>query len=192
MAGPIETEVKVALPDSIAILEEFGRLGLTLSVPRQFESNTIYDSPDGRLRQAGMLLRLRQAGSKSLITWKGQGESNKHKSRPELETTIGSIEVMQKVLGRLGFCPVFRYEKYRREFTENGNAAGVVTLDETPIGDFLELEGEAEWIDEMAGRLRFSSKNYLLESYGQLYLDFCKRQGVAPQNMVFTSESMSA
>ena len=45
---------------------------------------------------------------------------------------------------RLGF----KYEKYRTEFADA--AGGTVTFDETPIGNFLELEGSGAWIDEMA------------------------------------------
>jgi len=87
----------------------------------------------------------------------------------------------------LGFKPVFRYEKYRREFAQGNNSHGVVTLDETPIGDFLELEGPGDWIDETASRLGFSPENYSLESYGRLYQNYCERKGVKAQNMVFTS-----
>jgi adenylate cyclase class 2 len=95
--------------------------------------------------------------------------------------------VMRKILCHLGFEPVFRYEKYRREFSAGNSSSGVVTLDETPIGNFLELEGPGDWIDEMARLLRFSPNDYLVESYGRLYRKFCERQGVEPRDMVFTS-----
>lgn len=187
MASPTETEVKIPLPDSVAILQRLSHIGFVLSVPRQFESNTIYDSPDGRLRQAEMIVRLREVGGKFVLTWKGPGEQSKYKSRPELETTVGSLDVLHKILGQLGFEPVFRYEKYRREFTGENHSSGVVTVDETPIGDFLELEGPGDWIDETASQLDFSPENYRLESYGRLYQDYCERNGLAAQNMVFTS-----
>lgn len=187
MTGPIETEVKIPVPNPAAILEQLDRVGLTLSAPRQFESNTIYDSADGRLRQAGMILRLRESGGKFVLTWKGPEEPGKHKSRPELETTVGSLDVMREILRHLGFEPVFRYEKFRREFSAGNGSSGVITFDETPIGNFLELEGPGHWIDEMARLLRYSPDDYLLESYGRLYRKFCERQGVEPRDMVFTS-----
>ena len=187
MTSPTETEVKIPLSDSVAILEHLNRAGFTLSVSRQFESNTIYDSSDQRLRQAEMIVRLREAGGKFVLTWKGRGEPGRYKSRPELETTVGSLDVLHKILGQLGFEPVFRYEKYRREFTAGNPSSGVVTLDETPIGEFLELEGPGDWIDETARQLGFSPENYRIESYGHLYQDYCKRTGVEEQNMVFAS-----
>ena len=66
---------------------------------------------------------------------------------------------------------------------------GVVTVDETPIGNFLELEGPAEWIDAKAAALGFTPSDYILESYGRLYLADCERRGVEPSNMVFPPDS---
>lgn len=185
MTGVTETEVKIPLPDAVSILERLNQPDFKFSTPRQFESNTLYDSPDRRLRRAGMIVRLRETGGKFVLTWKGPGEAIKYKSRPELETAVGSLDVLHKILGHLGFEPVFRYEKYRREFTDN-TTGGVITLDETPIGDFLELEGPGDWIDKTAQRLGFSPEDYLLDSYGRLYEAYCERKGIKLENMVFT------
>lgn len=185
MTGVTETEVKIPLPDAVAILDRLNQAGFTMSAPRQFESNTLYDSPDRKLRQASMIVRLRETGAKFVLTWKGPGEAGKYKSRPELETAVGSLDVLHKILGHLGFEPIFRYEKYRREFADHV-ADGVITLDETPIGDFLELEGPGDWIDKTAQRLGFSPKDYLLDSYGRLYEAYCDRRGIKLENMVFT------
>jgi adenylate cyclase class 2 len=133
---------------------------------------------------------LRQfGGSKFVITWKGPVEPGPHKSRPELETSVGSLESMQQILERLGYQPVFRYEKFRAEFrdTTEDHSGGVLTIDETPIGNFLELEGAAEWIDRKASQLGFTPQDYILESYGKLYLGHCERRGVQPTHMTFAS-----
>ncbi|MBV9156122.1 MAG: adenylate cyclase, partial [Acidobacteriaceae bacterium] len=66
---------------------------------------------------------------------------------------------------------------------------GVVTLDETPIGTFLELEGPGDWIDETAKQLGFSRADYIVDSYGRLYLADCERRGVQPTNMTFASNT---
>jgi hypothetical protein len=68
--------------------------------------------------------------------------------------------------------------------TRSGSG-GTATLDETPAGVFLELEGEPAWIDEVAGKLGFTEPDYITASYIQLYVNHCKRQGVAPADMVF-------
>jgi adenylate cyclase, class 2 len=151
-----------------------------------FEANILYETEDRRLARSGMLLRLRQIGNRALVTWKGPGEPGPYKSRPELETTIGSAEVVGQILEQLGYKPSFRYEKYRTEFT-GGAGEGIVTVDETPIGDFLELEGAGDWIDATAKTLGFSRADYILDSYGRLYLADCERRGMEPGHMVFAS-----
>ena len=46
-------------------------------------------------------------------------------------------------------------------------------MDETPIGVYLELEGEGAWIDKVALQMGFSPAEYILKSYGTLYREHC-------------------
>ena len=186
-AGGVETEIKIRLGLIEHMPARLETAGFSISVPRAFEANTLFDTDDLALRKAQMLIRLRQIGDRNIITWKGKGEAGPHKQRPELETSIGSLETMTQILANLGYKPRFRYEKFRTEFQETGHPEGVVTFDETPIGNFLELEGPGDWIDRTAKRLGFSSGNYLLDSYAKVYGDDCARRGVQPSNMVFAS-----
>lgn len=189
MKNPTETEVKIRLPNSTAISDRLRATGFAESVRRQFESNTLYDTQNRSLQNQGMLLRLRQIGDQGVITWKGRDEPGLYKSRRELETTVGSIEILGQILAQLGLQPVFRYEKYRTEFVHPRDSDAVVTLDETPIGDFLELEGPGEWIDDTAKQLGFSRQDYVLDSYARLYVADCERRGMEPRHMVFASHS---
>ncbi len=187
MTGAREIEVKIRLDGIDSIPERLRRAGFAESAPRQFEANTLYDTEDAGLMRKRMLLRLRQSANTGLITWKGPGEAGPYKSRPELETSVGSIETLAQILEQLGYRSSFRYEKYRTEFRRAAESSGVVTLDETPIGNFLELEGPGKWIDETAQILGFSRQDYVLESYGRLYLADCERRGEQPGHMVFAS-----
>ena len=63
--------------------------------------------------------------------------------------------------------------------------AGVVTLDETPIGVFLELEGPAAWIDATAVVLGFSEADYITASYGSLFFQHREATGGTSRDMVF-------
>jgi adenylate cyclase class 2 len=182
----METEVKIRLADPQAFKSRLVEAGFYVSVARALEINDLYDTPDRSLRRQGMLLRLRRVGDESKITWKGAGVAGPHKSRPELETSIGSFEVLAEILKQLGFERIFRYEKFRTEY-ENGREHSVVTVDETPIGNYIEIEGEPEWIDGTARQLGFSANDYILASYGQLYLDHCRQHGLEPGDMIFTS-----
>jgi adenylate cyclase, class 2 len=186
MTSAEETEVKLRVPEERSAFERIRAAGFQVSVPREFEANILYDTEDRALLRQGMLLRLRQAGEREVITWKGRMVPGPHKSRPELETTVGSLRTVAQILGELGYQPTFRYEKFRTEFRA-AEGEGVVVLDETPIGTYLELEGPGEWIDETAAKLGFSRTDYVLDSYGTLYRNYCAERGLQPKDMTFAS-----
>lgn len=187
MAGmQTETEIKLALTDRESLLARLPSLGFRLSAPRQFEANTIYDLPTGTMRQEGCILRLRQTGtgadSRWILTYKGPATTGRHKSREELETAVADGSLLAQMLERLGYRATFRYEKYRTEFTDG---EGILTVDETPIGEYMELEGGAAWIDRQAATLGYGEGQYITRSYGGLYLDHCEKSHVTPGHMVF-------
>lgn len=186
MENSNEVEVKIPLADRASAEARLKQAGFQVSVPRQWESNNLYDTHDQALRQKHMLLRLRQSGDRAVLTWKGPGQAGPHKSRPELETSIGSFDTVRQIFEHLGLSEAFRYEKYRTEYTRD-HEDGLVTVDQTPIGDFLEIEGPADWIDSTASELGFSRDHYVLDSYGALYLKYCKDHSLEPHHMVFAS-----
>ena len=168
-------------------MDRLRSLGFRVAVARLFEANTLYDNEAQQLSSSGQALRLRQAGDHSVLTFKGPAaQGTAHKVREEFETSLGSLEVAAKIFERLGYQPRFRYEKYRTEYQKAGQD-GVVTFDETPIGEFLELEGSSSWIDATSKELGFGRQDYVLDSYGKLYLKECARRGVEPAHMVFSS-----
>jgi adenylate cyclase, class 2 len=183
---PTETEIKLRAPSTAAAARHLLRAaGFHVHRPRVFEDNMLFDTPGLRLRKTGTLLRVRQAGKDAKLTYKGRpNEGGRHKVREELEVNLPAAGPMQEIIQRLGFRPMFRYQKYRTEYKQHGNS-GIATLDETPIGIYLELEGTPAWIDRTARRLGFREQDYITESYGRLYLDWCKHQHVKPGNMIF-------
>jgi adenylate cyclase class 2 len=179
-----ETEIKLRISDPITTQAKLEQAGFKVSRERVFEANTVYDTPEGILRQRGTLLRLREVGGQAILTFKGPATPGKHKSREELETTVGDASTGAAIFNRLGFVPSFRYEKYRTEYERPGSP-GVVTIDETPIGWFLELEGSPHWIDSTARQLGFREEDYIILSYASLYLNYCIERLTAPTHMVF-------
>jgi adenylate cyclase class 2 len=183
--NPVEVEVKIAISDPPAIIARLEKLGFHRTAERQFESNTIWDTEDQSLRASGEIVRLREYGPLRLLTYKGPAQAGKHKRREELESDLTSLDALERIFTRLGLKPTFRYEKYRGEYRREGST-GVVTIDETPIGSFIELEGDAAWIDQTALELGFPESSYLTGSYATLYVDHCRALGIEPEHMTFT------
>lgn len=182
--GNHEVEIKLAAPDALSARRLLRNAGFRVARRRVFESNTVFDTADRSLRERCLLLRVRETPGASTLTFKGAPLTAKHKTREELEVSLSSAAGCARILERLGFEPAFRYEKYRTEFRFPGTA-GMATLDETPIGVYLELEGSPRWIDRMARRLGFREQDYITASYGRLYLEWCAGRRIEPSHMVF-------
>lgn len=164
---PTETEIKLRLPEARAGRDALVAAGASLVHPRELEDNLLFDDARGALRAAGGVLRLRRTPRGGLLTFKGARRIVEGlKTREEIETHVEDPEALQLLLERLGFRPVFRYQKYRETWSFSGQE---VVVDETPIGDFLEIEGEAEGIHRAASALGFSPADYVTESYVALF-----------------------
>ena len=184
MTGASENEIKLQMPDVESAKRMLRAAGFRVHKRRVFEDNSVFDTTELSLRGSDSLLRLREAGRKAVVTFKGKQSESKHKSREELETQVTDPAMTRRIFERLGFRQRFRYQKYRTEYKQRGKG-GVATLDETPIGVFVELEGAPDWIDRTARRLGFAESDYITVSYGRLYLEFCERHGRKPGDMVW-------
>jgi adenylate cyclase, class 2 len=181
---PLETEIKIRISGVPAIRGRVRKLGFRIHARRVFESNVILDTSGQGLGAKGELIRIRRAGGKSIVTYKGPPQGGQHKSREEIETAVANPEALEIIFARLGFHPVFRYEKYRTEYSRPGKR-GVITVDETPVGDYLEIEGAPKWIDATARELGFAPPDYITQSYGALYLQYCRDHSIRPTQMIF-------
>lgn len=184
---PIETEIKLRVHSARYAVQLLASNGFIVRNARHFEQNVLFDTEDSRLRNAGSAVRLRQAGEESLLTFKGPVSPGPHKTREEIEMQISSFETGQILLQRLGFQPRFRYEKFRTVYQRLGDP-GVIVIDETPIGDFIEIEGPGPWIDSTAAKLGFKPTAYVTASYAGLYLEWCRDHGLSPSNMIFATK----
>jgi adenylate cyclase, class 2 len=108
-----------------------------------------------------------------------------YKIRREIELTASDARTMRQVLEALGLRPSFYYEKIRTTYRLPRVPGLVITLDETPVGAFLELEGRPTAIDRARRALGYQSADAILESYGALYLQHCRARGVRPGDMLF-------
>lgn len=185
MKPPIENEIKLAVESAAKGRALLRRNGFKVIEPKVFEQNLVLDDDRGSLRSGGMLLRVRGAGGKVTCTFKGPDQPARHKRRVENEFTASDLGACVAVFAGIGFHESFRYEKYRTEFARDAEK-GVATIDETPIGVYLELEGPARWVDHTAMVLGFARGDYITASYGQLYLEWCIARGIKPADMRFS------
>ncbi len=181
MAGK-EIEIKFRVDDPEALGRKLEAAGFYLATSRTHEMNVLYDFPGAPLRARGELLRLRRYGDQWTLTHKAKSEGGRHKTREETETSVGDGAAFEAILARLGLRPTFRYEKYRTEWTDG---QGEVVVDETPIGNFAEIEGAPDWIDKTADALGVPRRAYLTQSYAELFTAWTKRNRSRAKNMTF-------
>ena len=184
MSSSNETEIKFRIADLDGLRSQLRRLGFEEVTSRTHEMNTLFDLPGRPLRARGDILRIRKYGESWVLTHKAKaaGNSGPHKVRVETETRVEDGEKMEVILRGLQFEPVFRYEKFRAEWK---GGKGHVVVDETPIGNFGEIEGPAEWIDKVARDLGISPTDYLTDTYAGLFFAWKDRTGSAATEMTF-------
>lgn len=179
----IETEPGLEIEVKIKIgkvhLEEFrviiAKKGFQLIENRAFEQNIVFDTPEKILKRNKFLLRLRRKDNKYTVTFKrppaaaADSTSSKissYKIREETEVEVSDFETVKKIFTGLGYEAVFTYEKYREVFQlENVK----LMVDETPIGNFIEIEGPEDAIDRTSRELGFGKDDYITENYRTLF-----------------------
>jgi adenylate cyclase class 2 len=209
-----EIELKFPIHDLAGLQSRLPGLGFQLDTPRTFEQNTLYDTPGRTLRAVKQILRIRHYGDLWIVTHKrpadpiadggpaSLGIAASYKVRIETETLLDDGPALAAIFHQLGFEPVFRYEKFRTEwsyttptidgplFTDPSlpNELPIgrhLVLDETPIGDYAELEGPPAWIDSTLAQLGVDPTTCLTDSYGTLFLDWKQRTGSPADNLTF-------
>jgi adenylate cyclase class 2 len=182
---PAEVEIKFRISDLASLVARLTQLELREVTPRTHEMNVLFDLPGRPLRARGEILRLRKYGETWVLTHKAKSKNDgPHKSRIETETRVEGGEKMEAILRALQFEPSFRYEKFRAEWQ---GEQGHVLIDETPIGNFGEIEGPPEWIDTIASQLNLRREDYITQTYAGLFFDWKKSTGSQAEEMTFAA-----
>jgi adenylate cyclase class 2 len=209
-----EIEVKLRVRDIAALRRQLHRLRAK-ALPRVFERNILYDTPTSDLRESGKLLRIRietpspigrtrarranmrnaarsGAGSRGILTYKAPISTSvdassraRYKEREEIEVEFHPADSLDAIFAALALRPGFRYEKFRSSYRLRTIAGLHLDLDETPIGNFLELEGSPAAIDRAARILGFALEDYITGTYWDLYIADCRGRNITPGDLVF-------
>jgi adenylate cyclase class 2 len=186
---PKEIEIKFRVENVRALARKLRASGFRLSTPRTHEMNTLYDLPGGVLRNRRELLRIRKYGSIWTLTHKSGKKIGRHSSRIELETEVADGKTLDAILHALGYSPSFRYEKFRSEWVEGKREGrGVIVVDETPIGNFCEIEGPPRWIDATAKKLGVTPEDYITKNYATLFAEWKTETKSTTTEMMFRAE----
>jgi len=123
--------------------------------------------------------KLREA----ILTYKGKARFQSGvKTREEREVEVSDGGEAEGILAGLGLSRRFRYEKRREEWRFEDCA---VALDETPIGNFVEVEGDPVSIRRVFVRLDLDFGEAIPYSYAELYQRRRKEQPGLPPDMVW-------
>jgi adenylate cyclase class 2 len=178
-----EIEVKFLLKDLPRLEVRVVALGGKLIQERVNETNLRFDTEAGDLSRDHRVLRLRQDQIVRL-TFKGPAQMNHTVSvREEIEVEVSSFEDTKLLLEALGYKTFMLYEKFRTTYSL-GDVK--VTLDETPIGHFSEIEGpNAARIQEIAESLWLDWSLRSMDSYSALFERVKANCGWKMQNLSF-------
>jgi adenylate cyclase class 2 len=213
-----EIELKFPVSNLAQLESRLPELGFVLETPRTFEQNTLYDTPARTLRESNQLLRIRRYGELWTLTHKRRPaasattDSTRYKVRIETETHIDDGPALAAIFDHLGYTPVFRYQKFRSEWSQaestidgpllidpelTGEAfipapSKHLVIDETPIGNYAELEGPPAWIDQTLARLGVDPAACITDSYGRLFLAWKQQTGSMADNLTFDEVQASA
>ena len=190
----LEREVKLPFPSASAAREAVLAAGAIAAHARRLQDDTLYDLPDETLRKKGCVVRVRierwsQGPATTTLTVKGPVQPGQMKLRDEHETRVDRGEALLQAFDALGMRPWFRYQKYREEFSAPGL---VVAIDDTPVGPYVELEGDEDAIVSMTKTLGRSPADFIIDSYYRLFIKRREEFALTGPYMVFAADAGNA
>jgi adenylate cyclase class 2 len=178
-----EIESKFFVNNLAAVEALLKTLGAICIVPRGFEYNLRFDNHQNSLQRQHKVLRLRKFNDVRL-TFKGAGERiGGALSRKEIELVVNDFDQAQQFLESLGYRVAAVYEKYRAMY-EMGTS--MITLDELPFGNFVEIEAEdPEQITKLALQLNLNPGTAIPASYQGLFEQVRLVKNLHVKNLAF-------
>lgn len=181
----LEAEIKLRLDATMRerLEERLNALGAQ-TTSELSQCDQYFAHPARDFARSDEALRLRQIGDELRITYKGAKLDPPRKTREEIEFPLStSPETAARLLDRLGFRPIARVVKRRREYRLRDAPPTLVCLDAVEgLGTFCEIEVEATSVDESRRRLTerlaelgLSALPPISESYLELLLRISPR-----------------
>jgi adenylate cyclase class 2 len=161
----IESELKFRLKgeqDHARLRAMLRERGARMSA-RYREENYRFNGPGKSTRNTTLRLRVLNGGPHGVLTAKGPASFDGGvKTREETEIEVKDVHAALDMLEQLGFNVAWTYPKRRSLWMLDGVA---VTLDVLDFGWFVELEGPASALPELAKSLGLDPAHALRDSY---------------------------
>jgi adenylate cyclase class 2 len=141
----LEVEQKFRVDNAAALAARLSELGVRLG-EAQLQIDRYFNHPARDFGETDEALRIRQAGQKNYVTYKGPKLDSTTKTRREIDCAVGDQEEeawkFATLLEALGFKPVAEVRKQRRTASMKRHDVTVtLALDEVEgLGSFVELE----------------------------------------------------
>ena len=170
----LEREIKLRFESADAARAAVAALGATPLRGRRLQDDVLLDTDDRRApARAAASLRVRaRRRAEPPSPSRARCMPSAMKVREEIETVVGDAEMLLRVLRRARASRrASATRSIREEFALDGR---VVAIDETPVGTFVELEGDETAIADVARGLGRTPGDYVLASYRSLFLDVAR------------------
>jgi adenylate cyclase class 2 len=145
--GPVEVEIKAPVDDLDRVRQRLEAEDAR-AIDHRRETDAYFDHPQRSFADTDEALRVRQAGPRVKITYKGPKLDEATKTREEIDLAVEDEERARQVLTALGFELAGRVVKDREVFELSDLT---VVLDEVEgLGSFVEIETVVEGDHEQA------------------------------------------
>lgn len=189
----IETEIKLIL-GSLNIEELACKIETTFDLKRSDSFHQVthqFFYEDYTKQNAFPRIRNEEDGSNTLTVKAklkdGEQEESNYFKRIELETDISNVESVVSMMPFFGYPKKISWEKKRINFTSNKSEElkFTISLDETPMGYFLEIESDEETIEEIIKTLELSNLERTKKAYLGVWADFNNRNNTVREDVMF-------
>ena len=189
----IETEIKLILGDTnIENLVNNIEEAFDMKKTKSFHQTTHQFFFEDYTKQVAFPRVRNEENGQNTLTVKVKMKNNSKKEseyfkRIELDTNISDVDAVIKMMPFFGYPKKITWEKKRINFISNNNEKldFALSLDETPIGYFLEIESSEKIIEGIIKILGLENLERTNKAYLGLWVDFKKKNNIIDKDMLF-------
>ena len=190
----IETEIKLTLTN-VNIVDLIEKIERTFSIKRSKLFHQVthqFFENDFTKQEAFPRIRNEEDGTNTLtVKAKIKDDNQNYFKRVELETSISDVENVVNMMPYFGFKNKISWEKKRINFYSNNDINDIndikfcISLDETPMGYFLEIESTEAEIEKIIKMLELDDSQRTSKPYLGLWDEYKKANHIDEADMMF-------